>query len=65
MLSARFFQQFFPEFGGPSPHKSPQVPNVPTSQRQVLPALVLLGGMLCLPRSPRWLVQQGRSDEAL
>ncbi|CAJ1384442.1 unnamed protein product [Effrenium voratum] len=32
---------------------------------QVAPALVLLLGMFLLPRSPRWLVQRGRTEEAL
>ena len=32
---------------------------------QVFPALVLLLGMFLLPRSPRWLVQKGRQEEAL
>mmetsp|Transcript_10766 Transcript_10766/g.20061 ORF Transcript_10766/g.20061 Transcript_10766/m.20061 type:complete len:501 (+) Transcript_10766:81-1583(+) len=31
---------------------------------QVIPAGALLVGMLCLPRSPRWLVQQGHIAEA-
>jgi len=30
-----------------------------------LPAAALLVGMVCLPRSPRWLVQKGRRKEAL
>lgn len=32
---------------------------------QAIPALSLLAGMLVLPRSPRWLVQRGRVEEAL
>lgn len=31
---------------------------------QLVPASALLLGMLCLPRSPRWLVQKGHVDEA-
>jgi len=31
----------------------------------VVPGLVLFVGMFFLPRSPRWLVQRGRQDEAL
>merc|ERR1712110_838237 len=29
------------------------------------PALILLIGMFFMPRSPRWLAQQGRAEEAL
>jgi len=32
---------------------------------QLLPAFILLAGMCQLPRSPRWLVQRGRHEEAL
>eukprot|EP00929_Paragymnodinium_shiwhaense_P087516 TRINITY_DN47677_c0_g1_i1.p1 TRINITY_DN47677_c0_g1~~TRINITY_DN47677_c0_g1_i1.p1 ORF type:complete len:467 (-),score=58.71 TRINITY_DN47677_c0_g1_i1:300-1700(-) len=32
---------------------------------QALPAIALLCGMPLLPRSPRWLVQNGREEEAL
>ncbi|CAJ1350324.1 unnamed protein product [Effrenium voratum] len=31
---------------------------------QALPALIILSAMPFLPRSPRWLVQQGRNEEA-
>lgn len=31
---------------------------------QIAPALVLLGGMAFMPFSPRWLVAQGREEEA-
>lgn len=31
---------------------------------QVAPALVLLGGMIFMPFSPRWLLHHGREDEA-
>lgn len=32
---------------------------------QAIPAVVLMAGTIFMPRSPRWLVQQGRTDEAL
>lgn len=31
----------------------------------VIPALILLSGMVFLPESPRWLVMRKRDDEAL
>ncbi|KAF5391665.1 hypothetical protein D9757_002372 [Collybiopsis confluens] len=50
--------------GGPHETQSEAAWRIPLAL-QLVPALILGSGILFMPFSPRWLVNQGRNDEAL
>ncbi|KIK63035.1 hypothetical protein GYMLUDRAFT_41339 [Collybiopsis luxurians FD-317 M1] len=50
--------------GGPGKTQSEAAWRIPLAL-QLVPALILGAGILFMPFSPRWLVNQGRDDEAL